>query len=432
MKKGAVLLILLLALLFSAGLLHLFNLRFEAGDVYPPYSSLRADPLGARALHDSLAELVEVRRNFRPLERLDDGHNTVLLHLGTGTEDLRFTTNQYRAFEQFVRTGGRLVIALHPEYVAARTNRFATKAPTRNARPNAPPNVPPTAGTNQPPSPLPGRLRDSMEDARREPIRLRWDVDFGHAPLVRADGPASYRPATATKAGTLPPDAAALPDQLAVHTSVYFEPSAPNWRAIYVRKEGTNRFPVVLERSFGHGSIVLAADAYPFSNEALRQAREARLLTWCLGGRPQVIFDETHLGTAGDPGIAAMARRYRLHGLAAALVVLALLFIWRNAASFLPPAGRELEAEATHQVAGRDSAEGFINLLRRNIAPVDLLKTCLEQWQHTAAASPGRKPTAARLARMQQLVDEQNALDPRHRQPVQTYRRFCEILNERT
>ncbi len=428
MKKGSVLLIVLLALLFCAGLLHLFNLRFEAGDVYPPYSSLRADPLGARALHDSLSELVEVRRNFRPLERLGDGRKTVLLHLGTGTDDLRFTTNQYRAFEQFVRTGGRLVIALHPEYVAPRTNRFAARGPTRNARPN----TPPTAGTNQPPSPLPGRLRDSMEDAQREPIRLRWDVDFGHAPLVRADGPATYRPATATKASTAPADLASLPEQLAVHTSVYFEPLSPDWRTIYVRKEGTNHFPVILERPFGHGAIVLAADAYPFSNEALRRARQTRLLTWCLGGRPQVIFEETHLGTAGDQGIAAMARRYRLHGLAAALVVLALLFIWRNAASFLPPAGHELEAEATHQVAGRDSAEGFINLLRRNIAPVDLLKTCLEQWKHTAAATPGRKPTAARLAKMQQLVDEQNALDPRHRQPVQTYRRFCEILNERT
>ena len=41
MNKGAAILMVLLALLFSAGLMHLFNLRFEAGDVYPPYSSLR-------------------------------------------------------------------------------------------------------------------------------------------------------------------------------------------------------------------------------------------------------------------------------------------------------------------------------------------------------------------------------------------------------
>ena len=35
----------------------LFELRFAAGDVYPRYSSLRSDPVGVRALYDSLARL---------------------------------------------------------------------------------------------------------------------------------------------------------------------------------------------------------------------------------------------------------------------------------------------------------------------------------------------------------------------------------------
>ena len=49
------------------GLVQLFTLRFERGDVYPSYSTFRADPLGAKALHDALAESrgFEVQRNFR-------------------------------------------------------------------------------------------------------------------------------------------------------------------------------------------------------------------------------------------------------------------------------------------------------------------------------------------------------------------------------
>ena len=69
----------ILALLgFGWGLWQLFTIRFETGDVYPPYSSLRADPLGTKALHDSLNSLnaLRVGRNFRPLGRFADPRNT--------------------------------------------------------------------------------------------------------------------------------------------------------------------------------------------------------------------------------------------------------------------------------------------------------------------------------------------------------------------
>ena len=51
LKKSRTLVLLLpvLLVLFGFGVLRLFRLRFETGDVYPPYSSLRSDPLGAKA-----------------------------------------------------------------------------------------------------------------------------------------------------------------------------------------------------------------------------------------------------------------------------------------------------------------------------------------------------------------------------------------------
>ena len=56
------------------GLVYLFMLRFEAGDVLPAYSSLRADPLGAKAFYQSLEHLdsLAVSRNFGRLEMLDE------------------------------------------------------------------------------------------------------------------------------------------------------------------------------------------------------------------------------------------------------------------------------------------------------------------------------------------------------------------------
>jgi hypothetical protein len=415
MKKSALVLLLLAALLFVAGLVHLFHLRFASGDVYPAYSSLRADPLGAKALHDSLDGLVAVRRNFSPLERLVEGRETTLLHLGSATEAARFSTNQYRTFDRFLRTGGRLVLAFHPEYVRFRLPR--QPPPTRTA-------PAPLPGTNAPPGPQSRRSAPARADDGTIPIHDRWQLELGVAPLSRESTRDAFTPAVATRRIAGP-----LPAQILVHTAVYFDPLSPDWKVIYARSDGTNDYPVVLERSFGGGSLVVVADAYPFSNEALRRERQSQLLTWFLGGRGQVIFEETHLGTRGDPGIVSLARRYRLHGLAAALVLLAALVFWRASSSFIP-ATHEATAESTHQVAGKDSAEGFIHLLQRHIAPVDLLAVCVEQWKQSLGR--GRQPSAARLEAMQQLINEQNALEPRQRRPVETYRRFCEILSKRT
>jgi hypothetical protein len=48
----------LLLIAFLSGVGHLFVLRFQTGDVYPAYSSLRSDPLGARVFYESLENLM--------------------------------------------------------------------------------------------------------------------------------------------------------------------------------------------------------------------------------------------------------------------------------------------------------------------------------------------------------------------------------------
>ena len=107
---------------------------------------------------------------------------------------------------------------------------------------------------------------------------------------------------------------------------------------------------------------------------------------------------------------------------------LALLFVWKNGAGFMPPHADEIGRELGETVEGRDSAGAFVNLLRRNITPANLLRVCLEQWN--SALSGLRKPSRPKLEEMQRLIDTQNALEPRQRNPVGTYREFCRILGK--
>ena len=79
-NKGLTVLIIALAACFVLGLWKLYELRFTAGDIYPQYSSLRADPLGTKALYESLQRIPDIStaRNYREIESLPKGKSTVL------------------------------------------------------------------------------------------------------------------------------------------------------------------------------------------------------------------------------------------------------------------------------------------------------------------------------------------------------------------
>jgi hypothetical protein len=410
MKKISIALLVVALAGFIYGLIHLFHLRFESGDNYPPYSTFRSDPLGARALFQSFDRLIPADRHVQPLSKLGEGRDTTLFWLGEEARSARFTDDEFKEFEKFLRTGGRLVIAFLPEMQQPRSSRFASPPP--KAGPGA---LPP--GTNAPPgSSMPWPVTPGT----------RWNFTLGYHELLRAEDK-SFIP----ELSALRDSNAELPKGLKVHTSLHFSPTDPAWRTIYARVVSkTNELPVMMERPFGRGSLVVCADAFPFSNEALLQEREPQLLSWLTGSSLRVVFDETHLGVAIDPGIAALARKYRLHGAFAALLVLAALFIWKNTSSFMPPREEQLARERGELVEGRDSSAGFINLLRRHLPPALLMKTCVEQWQTHVARL--RKPAPARLEAMQKLIDSENALEPRQRNPVRTYREFCQILKRKS
>lgn len=396
---------------FIYGLVHLFNLRFESGDNYPPYSSLRADPLGSKALFDSLDPLVPARRHLLPLSKLGEGRDTTLLWLGDDVRKLRFLPGEFKDLETFVRTGGRMVIAPLPVLERPRMNRFQARAGRRGGAP--------TTFTNAPPQP-----GDDPDDLQKLSLKDRWDVTFAFAGLAKKDDD-SVAPAPAFRREAASPQ---LPRVINVHSGLYFDQLPAEWQVIYDRGTGTNHQPVVIERTMGKGSIVITADPFAFSNEALRSDREPALLVWFIGPAREIVFDETHLGVKLDPGVATLARKYRLEGFFVALLALAGLFIWKNSVAFMPPDEAQLARERGDQITGKDSTAGFVNLLRRNIRPGDIMKVCLDQWNAHVARS--RKPTEARLQEMQKIIDAENALDPRQRDSVRMYWKLCSALRK--
>jgi len=384
------LVLVLCATAFVAGLARLFLLRFEAGDVYPPYSSLRADPLGTMVLWESLEKLpgLTVRRDFSDANRLPETPNTTYLHLGAEEYDWReLPVDLFHEIESFATRGGRLAVAFAP---VTGTNYFYFPAVTATN----------TAGTN-----AAGRKRVParkifQEDAapgRSVSLEDRWGVGFNYEGLARG-GDGAYQPVTVTNVSAL-----RLPARLDWHSGLVFTNLDSRWRVIYAR--GPN--PVVVERPFGRGTVVLTTDAYFLSNEAMWRARHPELLAWFVGPATHAVFDEAHLGVVETAGMAGLMRKYRLHGVICAVLVLAGLFIWKNSLSLVPP-----PKEAAHQdfIPGRDAAGGFVNLLRRNIPPARILDVCFEEW--TKSLARGGSHTIAGVDRASEIMETGRARDP--------------------
>ncbi|MDB6029739.1 MAG: hypothetical protein JWM16_77, partial [Verrucomicrobiales bacterium] len=170
MRRFSSILLFLVIVLFAFGLRQLFDLRFQSGDIYPNYSSLRADPLGTKALYESYEKLLPSLRNYRPLPRLNHGQGTSLFLLGLKVSDLSATPQEATEVETFVKSGGRLVLGL-----AATEAREGTPIPTppvgTKGKRTAPP---PTPG----PGPSPGS--DSGLEHSKLLLSERWGFDLDY------------------------------------------------------------------------------------------------------------------------------------------------------------------------------------------------------------------------------------------------------------
>jgi hypothetical protein len=417
MLKARHLLLLLWVLLlagFGLGVVELFQLRFNAGDIYPPYSSLRADPLGAKALYESLQGLpsLSVSRFFQASSKLEGSPRRVLFLCGCQSADLSLMPeSDCKILRQFLFSGGRVVVSLLPQ---------GTPEIQSNTNEDAPVFFHPEPSEKEhkkPPS-----SDHKKEEAEGSPMISFLEKNQAALETDRFFIPDGAGSRAEWLASSNAP--AGLPSSISWHSAAYFTNLDASWRTLYQRR----KHAVVIERSFGAGSLVLSSDSYFLSNEALRRERHADLLVWLLGGRREVLFDETHLGVQENPGVAALMNRYRLQGAVLALLLIAALFVWKNSLPLVPPPADEPGQGPGALVRGREAAAGFASLLRRSIAPSEILPVCFAEWKSACARQPR---AAARLAEIEKIMQEEQARPPRARQPVQTWQSIQRLLSER-
>ncbi len=316
-------LMLAVAAAFAGGAIALFNREFASGEIYPEFSTMRADRMGAKLIFESLRRLpgVTVERNFLPFEFLPrDGATLVLL----GVRPMRVNWDSQFLLKRVQATavrGNRVVVAmwLDPDQ----------PWPTQESFDH--PEEPPAKGAG----------KKARFEAAGPLIKAAWKVS------LRIDS-----------------------DAKAPHP-LYFG-QAEGWR---IREQDGSR-TLAIERDFGKGSVVLLAESAEFGNESAVALDRLPQVAGTLGAYRRIVFDEEHLGLAESGSVMGLARQFRLMGLAMGLGLCAGLFIWRNASGFPPPE----PVRADERAMGRTSQAGLVTLLKRHVTPAELAAVCWREW----------------------------------------------------
>lgn len=422
MKRYApTLLILLCAAAFAFGILELFKSRYQVGDVYPEYSSLRTDPLGTMAFYESLDRMsgVSVARDYSTSNRLPEKSATTYLHLAASPDDWRWVPEElFREVDRFVRSGGRLVITLYPHAEESWRRDYDDETETNSPSGKLKDEKDIAEKENSTPPRKKKRVRRTMEDDHHQMVSIadRWGVDFQMIPLEHGLN-RIYEPVEIRNESDLP-----VPASLTWHSGFVLTNLDASWKTIYSR----GRHAVVAERAYGRGSVVFATDSYFLSNEAMLKDRHADLLAWLVGQNRNVVFDEAHLGVMENPGVATLMRKYRLHWLTFGLIALAGLFIWKNSLSLVP--AHDVEAQSEF-IAGKDAASGFVNLLRRNISTRELLTVSFAEWKKSGASTA--KYSHARIQEAEAIYQAEISRSAKDRDPVHAYRKIQNVLENR-
>jgi hypothetical protein len=418
------------------GVVKLFLLRFEAGDVYPSYSSLRSDPLGSRAFYSSLENINDtaVSRNYRSLQSLEFKENMTFFYIGTSVFDSDSVSEEwFKIFERLTNFGGRLVLSFLPvEKKPPNWRMPACTVPQKEIEDTENTRQKDTSNHNQ------NRSKpDPTENASNAPNKEDKKLEEGPEPVnsLKQGNCISLKEkwglvfAFAEK----PPDKAAyarndlsrdLPETISWHTALYFDDLDDAWQVIYA----VDGRPVIVERPYGKGSLVLSADSFFLSNEALRSERYPELLAWTLGKSAAVVFDETHLGIFKHPGVLTLIKKYRFDWFIFTVAVLSLLFIWKNSAYFVPPPKKNQAQAGADFISNRDSTQGLISLLRRNIPARQILQVCTREWERTI--QPQKRLRNDQLAKIKSAFQMITTRSPKSIDPVAGYRRISKIITK--
>lgn len=383
--------------LSAYALLHLLIMRYSSGDVYSEYSSLRTDPFGTKAFYESLRDCcdLKVSRNFEEFSKVRNNTNSTIIFAGASFSGDKIPDSFFMDLESFMKNGGRLVVTYKPsgffrKITMEGEKRKEEKEKAEKKKPEKSPE------------------EDANALIKFVSLSERWGLKYEEGDW---DGYRSARLVADMK----------LPKVLTWHSPVYFELKGKDWNVIYKQDDHT----VLAERNFGKGSLVLVSESFFLSNEAMLRDRHSDLLAWVVGPKKEVIFDESHLGIASNPGVASLARKYNLHGLVAGLLLIALLYVWMSSTSLLPAykTGSDLERKA---IEGKDSASGLSNLLRRNVPAQHIFPLCYSEWKKSALTQ--KQLQEKKLKKVEEFMKQH---PDGTKNPMESYNTISEMLKEK-
>ena len=354
--------------LFALVGVQMFKVRAEVNGVYPECSSYRADPKGYRILFETLSRLdsIRVERFEQPLTELPSATGRILVMAGLRPAGL--PADQMKLLDDWTSKGGTVLATF-------------TSSPNNHHEPQT---------QKDAESPEHKSVRDEVGKLESWGIRILWSKQ--------------------TLVNQLQSNL--FPDRFSWAGHLYFEPAKSDWEVLAKAQD----LPVVLQRNFGAGKLVLLADSYPLSNIALAAHRNADLVSWLFPRHSTVLFDESHFGIVSRPGIIGLARRYGLDGAFMAILGLAVLYLWASRYSLKPV--RRVRAVSGPAVRGIGGNEIFTNLLRRTLPAKDLCAICLQVWKQKGPTNPVKQ------ARLETLL---NSLSPASSQ-VERYNQIVKLL----
>jgi hypothetical protein len=452
--------------LFFCFLTQLMLLRYERGDIYPPYSTLRADPLGSRAFYEALGSMpgYSDTRGFNFLHRELGEKPSTLVYLGLDADVASvFSKDEVADLDDFVKNGGRVIITFSPERSGSsflsddsdsdKKKKDDTKpsgkdekekpadkpaeAPKDEAKPGEDASGPQTAEEKYEREEMrkereaSEKLGEHNERAYKyhQTLTALWgfgsERNTGDEDKTKGKKPAPNYVVTdengkpEVQAHRSSPSG--LEESVPWKSAIYFLRLEPDWTTLYDAKSK----PVVIWRKWGKGEIIVATDSYLVSNEALRNDRRPALLELLAGPPGHVLFDETHLGTEEQEGVMFLLEKFRLEGYLFGLLGVLLLFLWRNSLPLVPPRALDRQTVLGGTVSGKDSRSGLVNLLRRNIPLTDILGTSLAEWKRTL--TPAQRQLQAKSAAMDAALASSEA--KRADDIVQLYHQLREINN---
>jgi hypothetical protein len=200
----------------------------------------------------------------------------------------------------------------------------------------------------------------------------------------------------------------------------YFEFKGKGWKTLYTLRDKAT----IIERQYpGGGSLVLCADSYAFSNEAIAYNRNADFIIYMLGNNKTIIFDETHLGAVKSRNIIWLAQKYNLIPFITALAITLILFIWR---SLLVPYNYQKRSDDEISPE-KFSNSSLVNMLRVNLPVNSVLREC---WREFTNSHKSKLLSKQKHLELQKAVSETGNSVDIYNKAVDIYKKREGLKNE--